>query len=75
LLFSHGNTLTELYERERGFFFRIAAPGTMVSLPAFATTTAIYGRKTAPASANQRKGLGRMTVKIKQAVRTIMEIK
>jgi hypothetical protein len=75
LLFNHGNTLTQLYERERGFFLSIAAPGTIVSRPAFATTTAMYGKNTAPARANQRKGLGRITVKIKHAVRTIMEIK
>jgi hypothetical protein len=75
LLFNHGNTLTQLYESERGFFFKIAVPGRIVSRPAFATTTAIYGKKTAPARAIHRNGLGRMTVKIKHAVRTIIEIK
>jgi hypothetical protein len=54
---------------------RIAAPGMTVSRPAFATTTAMYGRTTAPRSANHRYGLGSNTVKRKQAVRTIIEKK
>jgi hypothetical protein len=52
-----------------------ASLGAKLSRPAFAITTAKYGKVTAPKSANQRQGLGKMTVKIKQAVRTIMEIK
>ena len=47
----------------------------MVSLPAFATTTDIYGNKTAPISVNQRYGLGRVTVRMKQRVRIIIEMK
>jgi len=53
----------------------IALPDAKVSRPAFATTTAIYGSVTAPRRANQRKGFGKITVKIKHAVRIIMEIK
>ena len=53
----------------------MAAPGRTVSRPAFATTTAIYGKVTAPTRANHRYGLGSNTVKIKQAVRIIMEMK
>lgn len=44
-----------------------------VSLPAFATMTAMYGTTTAPTNVNQRQGLGRNTVAMKQAVRNIME--
>ena len=47
----------------------------MVSRPAFAITTAKYGKPAAPAKAIQRYGLGKITVKTKQAVRTIMEMK
>jgi hypothetical protein len=52
-----------------------AALGEIVSRPAFAMTTAIYGRVTAPKRANHLKGLGRITVRIKQRVRIIMEMK
>ena len=51
------------------------APGFTVSRPAFATTTAMYGSVTAPSSATHRYGLGSTTVKIKQNVRIIMEMK
>jgi len=57
---------------ERVLFFRIDDPGTIVSRPAFAMTTAKYGSVTAPRSANQRYGLGKMTVRMKQPVRIIM---
>jgi len=43
----------------------------IVSRPAFAITTAKYGNPTAPARANQRYGLGKITVKTKHAVLTL----
>tara|TARA_B110000503_G_C7099613_1_gene393184 strand:+ start:450 stop:767 length:318 start_codon:yes stop_codon:yes gene_type:complete len=54
---------------------KIALSPLMVSLPALATITAIYGRTTAPKSANQRYGLGKITARIKHKVRIIIEIK
>jgi hypothetical protein len=64
-----------VYESDFGFFLKTDVPVPIVSRPAFATTTATYGKKTAPTSANQRNGLGNITVRMKQSVRTIMEIK
>jgi hypothetical protein len=47
----------------------------MVSRPAFAITTAMYGSVTAPKRANHLYGLGRITVRIKQRVLIIIEKK
>ena len=45
----------------------------IVSRPALATITAMYGTTTAPARVTQRHGLGRKIVAMKQAVRNIIE--
>lgn len=63
------------YSIPRGLFFKIEAPGITVSRPALATTTAIYGSVTAPTRANHLNGLGRRTVKMKQVVLIIIEMK
>jgi len=47
----------------------------MLSRPALATTTAMYGSTTAPNNAIQRYGLGKTTARRKQAVLIIIEIK
>jgi hypothetical protein len=47
----------------------------IVSLPALARTTAMYGSMTAPAIEIQRYGFGRKIEAIKQPVLTIIEMK
>ena len=47
----------------------------IVSRPALAAITAMYGSVTAPVSAIHRYGLGNTTVNIKQAVLIIIEMK
>ena len=47
----------------------------IVSRPALAAITAMYGSVTAPVSAIHRYGLGSTTVNIKQAVLIIIEMK
>lgn len=47
----------------------------MVSRPALAAITAMYGNVTAPIKAIQRQGDGRITASTKQIVLIIIEIK
>ena len=56
-------------------FANIAGFPLIVSRPAFATITAMYGRTTAPNSAIHRYGLGKITARMKQKVLIIIEIK
>jgi len=63
------------YSIPRGLLLKIFAPGSTVSRPAFAITTAMYGRNIAPTSAIQRHGLGSATVRRKHAVRINIDMR
>jgi hypothetical protein len=59
----------------RGLLLKIFVPGRTVSRPAFAITTATYGNNIAPANANHLYGLGKTTVRRKQTVLIIIEMR